>query len=250
MINELIIVIITVCFLVFVLSFLLYFITKKTNVLMKNKFIDNASELDVLIADKEKMLDDLNKDIENKEKVIKNLEGKENGLLQSGVLSNEVSLPKNVDFDDGNLLHNYKLIREKFNFNTRKVVMDFVSQTKKFDDTSYNFYKKVRSYFTTSIVYKIVSYSKEEQYVIIENLLQDNEKQVLKKFSKKNFNLRRFLDYLDKMIIKSDPCIKVLVGKKNISYNDIDKNVDTIYDETIIEGFKIIYRGIVYDYSL
>ena len=58
------------------------------------------------------------------------------------------------------------------------------------------------------------------------------------------------MEKLDNLIEESDPQITILVGNKKDNYNYMNKNIKTIYDENITEGFKIVYKNIVYDYSI
>ena len=44
--------------------------------------------------------------------------------------------------------------------------------------------------------------------------------------------------------------IYVLVGNKNVSFNDVSDRVKTMYKEEVYRGIKIIYKGNIYDYSL
>ena len=42
----------------------------------------------------------------------------------------------------------------------------------------------------------------------------------------------------------------VYTGEKNKDYNYLHNQIKTIYDNKITEGFKIVYKGVVYDYSI
>jgi hypothetical protein len=96
-----------------------------------------------------------------------------------------------------------------------------------------------------------MTYQSHEQKLIINELLSDIEKEVLSNLiHKKKFNVVKFLDELDSLILKSDPQIKIYIGNENENFNYLNKNITTIYDENITEGFKIVYKGIIYDYSI
>ena len=69
-------------------------------------------------------------------------------------------------------------------------------------------------------------------------------------FKKKKFNIVKFINRLDDLIKKSDPRIYIYVSNKNINFNNLHKNIETIYDEKITEGFKVEYKGKIYDYSI
>ena len=55
---------------------------------------------------------------------------------------------------------------------------------------------------------------------------------------------------MDELILKTSTLVKVYVGDKKENYDDISDKVKTIFDDKIVDGFKIEYRGIVYDYSI
>ena len=96
-----------------------------------------------------------------------------------------------------------------------------------------------------------MTYQVEEQKLIINELLSEEEKNVLSKLiNKKKFNIVKFLGELDDLILKSNPEIQIYIGNKNDNFNHLNENITTIYDDKITEGFRIVYRGIVYDYSI
>ena len=74
--NELVIIIVVIAFLSIVLTFLLTFIVKKTNALVKSIYVDRMSEFDFLLDDKEKKVNELNDDIKKKQELITQLEEK------------------------------------------------------------------------------------------------------------------------------------------------------------------------------
>lgn len=219
---------------------------------MKDNFIDKLTEFDFLIDNKEKKLEDLNNNILEKENTINELEkSAENNSYQNTTDSEDVVLPKYADFEDGNLLSGYKVIKENFNFDVKKIINDFIKNNIKDNDTNFELYKKIKSYFLYDVIYRIATYSPEEQSIIVSELLQEDERECIKDLlDTKRFNINKFIDKLDNLIMKTDPEIKILVGDKNSNYDYIDTNIKTIYDENITEGFKIIYQGIVYDYSI
>ena len=42
----------------------------------------------------------------------------------------------------------------------------------------------------------------------------------------------------------------IYVSDKNLKFNDLHKNIETIFDEKMTEGFKVEYKGKIYDYSI
>lgn len=250
--SELLIIIIVIGFLVLILTFLLSFVVKRTNVLMKDIFIDKVSEFDYLIGDKERKVDELNEDIKKKSKEISDLEAesqKYNGNNNNS--SNEVVLPKYTDFEDGNIFSNYKIIKEKFNYNIKDILTNFIAQNKQERNDDYELFCRMRGYFTFDVIYKLSLYQNNEQFDIVMDLLDDKEKKLLtKEFNEDNFDLRKVVDYLDENVIKTSPVIRVLVPNENDNYDSLDNSIVTMYDDKITEGFKIIYKGVIYDYSI
>ena len=249
--SELLIIIIVIASLVLILTFLLSFIVKKTNSLMKNIFVDRMSEFDFLLEDKEKKVDELNDNIKKKTEIVQELEEKVKGFDNNDVVKkDDMVMPKFTDFEDGNIFYNYKVIKKSFNYNPVEVLNKFLSNNND-DIIDYETIKKIRSYFTFDALYKIGLYQPNEQLDIIMSLLDENEISIVKEYlSKENFNLKKFIDKLDELIIKKDPIIKVIVSNENENYNNLDKNIVTIYDSEITEGFKIVYKGVIYDYSI
>lgn len=253
--NEIIIAIIVVLILLFLLIVIFTFTVKRVNVLMKKTFVDKLQEYDYLIDDKEKKIDMLEKSIDRKTKSYVKLEREFDELQKSlenveEVKKEKIVLPNDADFEDGNILSGYKKIKDGFRFNVEDKIKEFLESIS-LEEEYYEIYCNVRSYFSHSSVYTIMTYQSQEQKLIINELLSDKEKEVLDKLiNKKKFNIVKFIGELDDLIVKSDPRIKIYIGNKNENYNYINKNITTVYDENITEGFKIIYKGIVYDYSI
>lgn len=253
--NDIILAIGIVLFFLSLLVMILTFTIKRVNVLMKKTFIDKLQQYDHLINDKEKKIDFLDKSIDKKTKSFVKLEH-EVELLQKDlenveeVKKEHVILPTDADFEDGNILSGYKKIKEGFKFDVEAVIKDFLNSLS-LEDNNYELYCTVKNYFTHNSIYTIMTHQSEEQRLIINELLSEKEKEVLNKLiTKKKFNIVKFLDELEDLILKSNPEIKIYTGNENKDFNYLNKNITTIYDENITEGFKIVYKGIIYDYSI
>ena len=222
---------------------------------MKKTFVDKLQEYDYLIDDKEKKIKILDESLERKTKSYAKLEREVEDLEKSlqnveEVKKEHVVLQTDADFEDGNILSGYKKIKEGFKFDIETKIKDFLDKVDS-DSKNYKLSCNVKNYFSHSSIYTIMTYQVEEQKLIINELLSPDEKEVLANLiNKKKFNIVKFLSELDALILKSNPEIKVFVGSKNVSYNHLNENIITIYDDSITEGFKIVYKGIVYDYSI
>ncbi|MGM9878103.1 MAG: hypothetical protein ACI33S_05570 [Bacilli bacterium] len=253
--SEIIIAIIVVVVLLCILVILFAATSRRVNVLVRNIFVDKLQEYDFLIDNKEKKIDDLNNTIDKRKKSYFKLEEEINELGKKKIDKEEivvtdVVLPDQADFEDGNILTGYKKIKEGFNFKAEEIINKFIKEKYK-EDKNYKIYTKIRSYFDYNSVYKIMTYQSEEQKIIVNGLLSKNEKKLLNNLlNVKKFNIIKFLDKLDNLIMKSNPEVLIYVGDENKNYNYINSNIKTIYDKEITEGFKIIYKGVVYDYSI
>ena len=173
--NELVIIIVVIAFLSLVLTFLLTFVVKKTNGLVKSIYVDRMSEFDFLLGDKEKKVNELNDDIKKKTELISQLEEKtkEYGNNDS-IKKSDVVMPMFVGFEDTSTFNNYRVIKEKFNYDPTDVIKDFILKNSSDDIHDYQLLKEVRGYFTFDVIYKIGSYQPHEQYEIVTSLLNEN----------------------------------------------------------------------------
>lgn len=253
--KDIVIALIVVLILLSLLVVIFTFTVKRVNVLMKKTFIDKLQEYDFLIDDKEKKINVLDKSIDKKTKSYAKLEQEVEELeknLQNveEVKKEHVVLQTDADFEDGNILSGYKKIKDGFNFDVESKIKEFlinVSSEKEF----YDMYCNVKKYFTHSSIYTIMTYQENEQKLIINELLSESEREVLSKLiNKKNFNIVKFLNELDLLILKSDPKIVIYTSNNTDNYDYLNENINTVYDSNLTEGFKIVYKGVVYDYSI
>ena len=222
---------------------------------MKNNFLEKLKEFDFLIEDKEKRLTELNSDLNEKQILLEDLKSQidnyDNNRKVGTNDADEVILPKYADFEDGNVFSGYKTIKEKFNFDITTIIKQFIKKNADTSRNDYDTYRRVRDYFQYDIVYRLSNYQSSEQYEIVSELLSDSDKSYLTNILKKQkFNIKRFVNDLDELIIKTNPVINIFVGEKNVNYDYIDSRIKTSYDESITEGFKIFYKGVIYDYSI
>lgn len=253
--SEILLAIGVVLVLLSLLVLIFTFTVKRVNGLMKKIFVDRLQEYDYLIDDKEKKIDILDKSIDRKTKSYAKLEQEVEELekaLESveEVKKEHIILPTDADFEDGNILSGYKKIKDGFSFDVEAKIKEFLETIDRKDEY-YDLYCKVRGYFSHNSVYTIMTYQPNDQKTIVNELLDDKEKEVLKSLlNKRKFNIVNFLSELDGLILNSNPEIKIYIGNENKNFDYLSKNITTIYDESITEGFKIIYKGIIYDYSI
>lgn len=253
--NEIILAIIVVLILLIVLACLFLFTVKRVNILVKKIFVDKLQEYDFLIDDKEKKIEELNGNIEIKKNEEKELEDLINKLkIEAEDFKKEevdVVMPKGADYEDGNLLENYKKIKEGFSFDYEEKIKKFLESEVTKDDGKFNVYLNIKNYFSHKTVYKISTYGSNEQRIIVNGLLTEDEKKLVKDLlDTSKFNIVKFINKIDDLIKNSDPKIYIYVSDKNMKFNDLDSNIETVFDEKLTEGFKVEYKGKVYDYSI
>lgn len=253
--NEIILAIIVVLILLLILASLFLFTIKRVNILVKKIFVDKLQEYDFLIEDKEKKVEELNSNIETKrteqkelDEVIEKLKQKQEEFKQEDV---EISMPSGADFEDGNILEGYKKIKEGFDFDYDQKIKDFLKSEIVEESNYFDELLAVRAYFTHKTIYKISTYSSKEQKIIIDGLLNEEEKGLIKDLlNVTKFNIVKFVNRLDEKIKKEDPTIYIYVSEKSLNFNRFHKNIRTLYDKKLTEGFRIEYKGKIYDYSI
>ena len=160
-------------------------------------------------------------------------------------------LPRFKDYDDDNFITNYQKIKNTFNFDIVTIVKDFIKNNPRESDKDYEVLKKIRNYFSFEHIYKLLSLKLDDQQEIIESLLSDQEKRIIKKyFDYTKIDIKRIIIKLDQVLVDKDPEINVVVSNKKYNFDYLDSRIKTIYDDKLTEGFKIIFRGKIYDYSI
>jgi ribosome-interacting GTPase 1 len=86
----------------------------------------------------------------------------------------------------------------------------------------------------------------------IKKLLDNKEYKVYEAFKliTSDNSIDNFIDYLDQLVDLNSPKIRILVGNKSENYDHLSKYIETIYNDKIYRGIKIIYKSKVYDFSL
>ena len=59
-----------------------------------------------------------------------------------------------------------------------------------------------------------------------------------------------FYGYVQEQSQLNDPVYYIHTGSENENFVDTSGNVETVFDDEISEGIKIIYKNKMYDYSI
>lgn len=254
---DLIIAIGVVSIFIIILFIFIYILSKRTNFIIQNLFVDKMNEYDYLIEDKDKLLTNMDDRIVSLKKEISDYQDEINKLIEnkSQLSNNEVfdyeNIEKKADFLDNDSLENYKRIKMYFNKSKEEIIKKFINDNSVNSDNSYySTLVKIRSYFTKSIIYQLICYKNNIQVDIIKELLSDDENRIVfDLLNVKKFDIYKFLSSIDKLIIENDNNIFIYIGT-NEDFSYLGDNIKTIYDDKITEGLRIEYKGTIYDYSI
>jgi hypothetical protein len=253
--NEIVLAIIVVVILILILTILFLFTIRRVNVLVRKNFIDKLQEYDFLVEDKEKKIEELNKNIENKREeeqyIIKNIERLQAKKDEIELEEIDVVIPKGADYQDEKMFEKYRKIKGVFNFSYENKIRDFLETEVEENDDEYYIFLGIKENLTHKLVYKISTYSPDEQKLIINELFKDDIKAHVKDLlNVKRFSIAKFVNELDTRIMQHDPKIYIHVSNVNMNFNHLSDKIETVYDESLTEGFKIKYKGKIYDYSI
>lgn len=244
MIKIILIVLAIVLTLTIIMFILLKRIVNTINEQAKVFFMMKLQSYDELIEKKEEELKRLNEQtvVPNVvETTVNDVKEKVNVVIQDDAPKYELE----------GLLEVIKKIDDEFNFDTTKIVKQFVNYSSNFNADYYNKLLVIKEKITNYGLYNIVIKSELEQLEILKKIgIDDKSLFDIYNFSYKKFNINNFLKILNIEIKKNDPIIYVYVGKKNENFDDLGENVHTQLDNTILKGIKVKYRNVMYEYSL
>ena len=248
MIKVIIIVFAFLALMILIMFFLLKNIVKTINEQSKSYFALKLQDYDDLVEEKSKKLDEIKSNY-NETKIEENNKIKEES--DNGIV-NKASV---IDFSNANyqvedILERFKEIDKRFVINSKSVVEKFLKDINTYDN-NYNVLISIKNKINSLGIYELLSSNKSDAYKKILSVLNEEETNILKKYSKSSsFRVDEFLSYLDYEIKKSDPTIYVEVGNKNENYDYLSPNIKTVYNKRIYKGIMITYQDKVYDYSL
>ena len=248
MIKVIIIVFAFLALMILIMFFLLKNIVKTINEQSKSYFALKLQDYDDLVEEKSKKLDEIKSNY-NETKIEENNKIKEES--DHGIV-NKASV---IDFSNANyqvedILERFKEIDKRFVINSKSVVEKFLKDINTYDN-NYIVLISIKNKINSLGIYELLSSNKSDAYKKILSVLNEEETNILKKYSKSSsFRVDEFLSYLDYEIKKSDPTIYVEVGNKDENYDYLSPNIKTVYNKRIYKGIMITYQDKVYDYSL
>ncbi len=232
----------------------MFVILKKTvrivNSQTKSYFVNKLQGYDDLIRDKESKLSEIDELIKDKEKGIK--EDNTHNDVKTGYAfdTNVIDLLNSTQYQDKNIFELNKKIDENFVVNYEELVKDFLALCD--EDKDYDFCLNLRGKFSSDVIYDLKSMMSDKQEEELKEMLSNKEYKVYETFKLvvSDHSIDNFIDYLDQLVNLNNPKITILVGNKSENYDHLSENIETVFNDKIYRGIKIIYRNKVYDFSL
>lgn len=232
----------------------MFVILKKTvrivNSQTKSYFVNKLQGYDDLIRDKESKLSEIDELIKDKEKGIK--EDNTHNDVKTGYAfdTNVIDLLNSTQYQDKNIFELNKKIDENFVVNYEELVKDFLALCD--EDKDYDFCLNLRGKFSSDAIYDLKSIMSDKQEEELKKMLSNKEYKVYEAFKLvvSDHSIDNFIDYLDQLVNLNNPKITILVGNKSENYDHLSENIETVFNDKIYRGIKIIYRNKVYDFSL
>ncbi len=229
----------------FVMSVIIFFLIKKTvkdiNHNSKEYYLLKLQDYDNLISD--------NKEKQINTKVEENVINRD--LTSVKESSEKVLLESNPEYQIDDFLKLAKDVDKEFNIDVNEIIRNFLD--KKIIDTSMNYFsnlvlvkKKINSIGLYNLAVDLNGLKK-----LLTEVNQIDELIVNKyKSSSYEKSIMGFYNFLKSEINYNDPIIYIEVGDKNISFNNVNDNIKTVYNPNIYKGIIIKYKNNMYDYSL
>ena len=241
------------CVLIGILILVMFLILKNAVTKISNQtkayFIDKLQAYDYLINEKEEKLNEINKQIKDKELEIKE-DNKASDKKNYEFDYNIIELFNETKYQDNSLFELNRLIDKEFNFNYEKIIETFVSLIK--DNDNYSFCLNLRKRIDSEMIYQLSILNEEERREFLKNELSKEEYKIYEIFEETmdKTTPEAFVEYLDQLLSLNNPNIVVLVGNDKENYDYISDYVKTKVSKDIYKGIKVIYKDKIYDFSL
>lgn len=169
------------------------------------------------------------------------------------------SLAKNVKTDfllktryvDEKFPYAYKTVRNEFTLNNTEIINSLLHKIS-YKDENENIYSNIIKNISFDTFYNISTLDTDEQESIFREFFDSNEQSVLNQFilENKKFQSIKFYNYLKTMADMCDTTIYVRTSNPDDNYNNLHKDIRTLYDPNLCEGFCVVSKEYLYDYSI
>ena len=241
-----------VCLIVAFLIFLMYLILKKTvrivNEQTKSYFVNKLQGYDDLITERENRLNEIDELIKSREIGKENNKKENNGGYAFD--TSVIDLFNSTEYQDKNIFALNRKIDETFVVNYEELVKDFLAFCD--DSKDYDFCLNLRNKFNSDKIYEFKSFLDSDYELELQKYLTDKEYKIYEavKLIIDENTIENFVVYLDQLVDLNSPKVVIMVGSKHENYDHLSEHIETIYNDKIYRGIKIIYKNKVYDFSL
>ena len=200
----------------------------------------------------EKEYEKINKDKERNKGLEENVQ-KVKDITSIKPTGSLVYVDEKLDYQVSDLLAIVKKIEKGFVVDKEEIIKAFIKEKTDRDSIKkYDKLKEVKDYIMELGVYNILTNNEEG---FIEKVQREIERIDHKSYQRylmscDEFEIEDFLNFLENEMGICDPTIYIVIGDEDEDYNHIDDRIETIYDEKVYKGVKIIYKNKLYDYSL
>lgn len=231
----------------------------------KKYFVNKLQDYDYILDEKQETLNNLKSQInemkiktEHYQKIEKdNVQLEETFTQKNNDLNTQEEIKYNLnvpEYRETQFFNNYKEIKKLFSVNNEKIIKDFIKEHRnEKEEKKYKELQKIRKKFDNDTIYQILTLSSIQQINLLDEVLTATDKKVINFESWKadrNFNIRKFIQKIDKDMEEIDPSILIYANGNEHKYELIDDNITVEQYNNMSEGIIIKYRNKVYDYSI
>jgi hypothetical protein len=218
----------------------------------QNNMLRQSSVFDELILRKEESLQGLLKSIETAELRYRELTDIDEARADFGVpLEHHAVTPG--DYMDPFFSQDYKQIRENFIFNKESLLRKLIVFLKVGEENpSVDAARRITESVDTDTCYLLSTLPADEQLNALEDAFDEQQKILLRAYTDEHesFEGFEFIAWLQEYIFINGGEVIVRTGMKSDNFDAVDSHVKTEYDDSLIEGMYVIYKGQMYDYSI
>ena len=254
-------VIVVLLVLIYFMTVMLRSVVSESNQKVNGYFLKNLEMYDTRYKDKVNSLRKLEVEYEDVSRELRNMKNemisyKTSPFYAPRPVPRDIFIPT-ARYIDNDFFEEYKIAKDKLMSIDKQDVIDNVIEKVPFTGniTIYNTVQGIMEKLNFDAIYDLCSSTKEDQYRIIVESLDEEEQKLLSEYTQnmddiEEFDVLRFTDFLKHIAWRNDPHVFVSVAENEADYSNPDRNIVCLVDQNICEGLKIVYQNKVYDYSI
>ena len=162
---------------------------------------------------------------------------------------------RSINYKQKDIGRDYKLIKANMCFDKDRILESLIMETQNDPvEEKVLLAKDVCDRLDFDSIYRISCLDSENQEMEIGSMLNENEEILIDDFLESEhpaeFSAVEFYNYLKQIIKVNDIGYSVSTGWSGDDFSSFGRDVDTVYDDSITEGIKIIHGSKLYDYSV